>query len=316
MDLNDEELLTLALDSAASNVDAMPPKLWNRVSAATASDDVGAGGSTVVRRHAGWSVTDPSGITPLDAFVQTASEFGQVLDSLGTADWQKRTRLEGRPVRHLVEHLVGMERYVLGQLGRAEPLSADRREDHWPVTWDAARDMADLADEEVAGAWWREVLALISACAELGPEYPLRYHHLAGGVRGLLVSRTFELWAHGDDIRQAVGQPLDLLDEPRLTLMVRELMNALPFGVALTGSSLPGQTARFDLSGPGGGTFDVPLDLSGPAGVPDIVITTDVIALCRLAANRLATDDLGADVNGDQGLLQPVLAAAGAFAAD
>ena len=65
--------------------------------------------------------------------------------------------------------------------------------------------------------------------------------------------------AHGDDIRQAVGQPFSLLDEARLSLMVSELMGALPIGVMLKGDALPGKTARFNVTGSGGGTFDVPL---------------------------------------------------------
>ena len=74
-----------------------------------------------------------------------------------------------------------------------------------------------------------EVLELLTACAELGPDEPVRFHHLPG-TRGLMVLRTFELWTHGDDIRQAVGRPLDLLDEGRLSMMVSELMSALPSG--------------------------------------------------------------------------------------
>ena len=41
---------------------------------------------------------------------------------------------------------------------------------------------------------WLEALSLIAAGGELGPDQPIRYHHLAGSVRGVLVSRTFELW--------------------------------------------------------------------------------------------------------------------------
>ena len=93
-------------------------------------------------------------------------------------------------------------------------------------------------------------------------------------------------------------------------------MGALPIGVALTGEALPGRTARFHVTGPGGGTFDVPLALGEPAGAPDIVVTTDSIGLCRLAANRLGRGELEVDVEGDDSLLEVVLVAATAFAAD
>ena len=66
-------------------------------------------------------------------------------------------------------------------------LAADLREDHWPVTREAAADMARLPNQTVALHWWHEVMELIAVCGQLGPDRPVPYHHLAGGVRGLLV---------------------------------------------------------------------------------------------------------------------------------
>jgi uncharacterized protein (TIGR03083 family) len=310
MDLNRDDLVNLGLDAADADVRVMVPDLERHVDAIMATE----GARTP--RHERWSPNAPDGVGHLDAFVTTVSEFGALLDTLEPPEWALRTRVEGTVIRDLVEHLVGMERYLLGQLGRGDSFTADRREDHWPATRRAAADMSGLAVDDVVRTWWREVLQVIAVCGELGPDHPVRYHHLAGSVRGLLVSRTFELWTHGDDIRQATGRPLDLLDEARLSLMVSELMAALPIGMALAGGTEPGRTARFELSGWGGGTFTVPLAFGEEAGSPDIVIRTDTLRLCRLAANRLAPEELGAEVEGDPTLLAPVLAATAAFAAD
>jgi len=313
MDVNQDGLLELALDSAAAGTPDLPAGLWQRIASATTRSQADAAAPA---RHPGWVRPEASGISPLGAFADTAAGFGLLLASLGPSDWDRRTRVQGARVRDLVEHLVGMERYLLGQFGRRDPLAAHRREDHWPVTRAASADLSGEADEVVAQAWWHTLFKVLRACAELGPDHPVRYHHLAGTVRTLAVSRTFELWTHGDDVRQAVGRPLDLLDEPRLSLMVRELMHALPVGTLLTDQPLPGRTARFDLRGPGGGTFDVPLAVGEAPGYPDIVICTDTVVMCRLAANRLQVDELDAVIEGDRELLGPVLAAAGAFAAD
>jgi uncharacterized protein (TIGR03083 family) len=310
MDLSRDDLVTLGLD-AADAADLVPgPELERRIAAVATS---GGGGT---RRHELWTSQGPYRLGHLDAFVTTAAEFGALLDTLEPREWAQRTRVEGTEIRDLVEHLVGMERYLLGQLGRGPTFAADRREDHWPATRRAAADMTDLDVGDVVRVWWHEVLQVAAACGELGPDHPVRYHHLAGSVRGLLVSRTFELWTHGDDVRQATGRPLDLLDEARLSLMVSELMAALPIGMALTDGLQPGRTARFELGGWGGGTFTVPLAFGDEVGPPDIVIRTDTLRLCRLAANRLGADELGAEVEGDRRLLAPVLAAAAAFAAD
>jgi uncharacterized protein (TIGR03083 family) len=219
-------------------------------------------------------------------------------------------------VRDLVEHLVGMERYLLGQLGRRPRLVADRREDHWPATRLAVADLVDEPNGVVTFRWWFEVMDLIGACGELGPDHPISYHHLAGNLHGLLVSRIFELWTHGDDIRQAIGQPLNLLDDARLTLMVSELMEALPIGVMLSGNALPGRSARFDITGSGGRTYDVALAFGEMPGAPDVIITADALELCRFAANRLGESELAPVVEGDGSLLDPVLVAVTAFAAD
>jgi hypothetical protein len=150
----------------------------------------------------------------------------------------------------------------------------------------------------------------------LGPEQAVSYHHLAGSLRGLLVVRTFELWTHGDDIRRATGRPSHPLDEARWSLMVATLMRVLPLGLALMNSSQPGRTARFHLTGPGGGSFDVPLAAGEGPGEPDLTLTAAVIDLCRLAAGRLAPEAIDVVVEGDGALLEPILLGATAFAAD
>jgi uncharacterized protein (TIGR03083 family) len=318
--MSTDHLLRLAFDAVSARPAEMPPGL-EAATLARAQD------SGARRRHDGWSPPAPSAITSLTAFLRTAAEVGELLDGLGPDDWRATTAVEDATVRGLVEHMVGVERYVLGCLDRRPRLEAPRRQDHWPVSQEAAAGVSEESDRSLVQIWWSEVLALVEACAELGPDAPVAYHHLAGSLQGMLVVRTFELWTHGDDIRRATGRPLDELDEERLSLMVSELMRVLPFGLALEGCSQSGRTARFDLSGPGGGIFDVSLDVDavpappppGPNGataVPDITVTAVAVDLCRLAANRLAWDAFEVHVDGDRSLLEPVLVGAAAFAAD
>ena len=81
--------------------------------------------------------------------------------------------------------------------------------------------------------------------------------------------------------------------------MVKTLMRVLPLGLALMDSSQPGRTARFHLTGPGGGSFDVPLAAGETAGAPDLIVTAAVIDLCRVAAGRLAPDALDVAIEGE-----------------
>jgi hypothetical protein len=132
----------------------------------------------------------------------------------------------------------------------------------------------------------------------------------------MLVVRTFELWTHDDDIRRAIKRPPNPLDADRLALMSSDLMNVLNFGMAMSGTTQPGRTARINLMGPGGGSYDVALAPGEIAGLPDITITTSVLDLCRVASNRLSVDEIDLAVDGDRSLLEPILVGASAFAAD
>jgi uncharacterized protein (TIGR03083 family) len=240
----------------------------------------------------------------------------QMLDSLGPEDWEATTAVARATVRDLVAHLLGVERYVLGQLGVGTRLHAPNRDDHYPVSDAAAADLAGAPTNELAAAWWRETMRSVAACTDVGPDHPVAFHHLQGTVGGLLVVRTFELWTHDEDIRRATGRSPNELDDTRLSLMSSELMRLLAHGMALSGTARPGRTARIELTGPGGAPFDVSLAPDEIPGPPDVTVRTSALELCRLAANRVAVVDLAVEATGDRSLVEPMLVGAGAFALD
>lgn len=310
MDLTRTELVDIGLDALTADPVELPLGMGDRVRDAA-----------VARRrptmHAGWLTVDGE-LSAHGAFVTTAAELWQLLDTLSPEEWEQATEVAGGvTVRELVVHLVGVERYMLGQLGRRPGIDAPRRDDHFPVSSDVAADLAGADGRQLVQAWWAEALELLGACAEVGPDHEVAYHHLAGSVRGMLVTRTFELWTHDDDIRRAVGLPANDLDAPRLSLMSTALLNVLPFGLALAGTTRPGRTVRIELTGAGGGTgFDAPLAPGELPGAPDLTIGASALDLCRLAANRLGIDRIDLRVEGDRSLLEPVLVGATAFALD
>jgi uncharacterized protein (TIGR03083 family) len=301
MDLSPAELFDIGLDAVEADRSVLPPGMQARVLAA-ATDHQRPRSPT---------------ITSLSAFMRTAAELGHLLDTLSPDEWTLPTAVYDSSVRELVVHLVGVERYVLGQLGQRPRLDAPTREDHYPVSRAAAADLDGADGAQVVRVWWQEAMALIAASAEAGPHHPVTFHHLAGSVRGLMVVRTFELWTHDDDIRAATGRPLNDLDDARLSLMSSTLMDLLAQGIALSGTTRSGRTARLELTGPGGGTYDVALAPGETAGPVDVTIRTGALELCRLAADRVAVDALEVDVvDGDRSLLEPILVGAGVFALD
>jgi uncharacterized protein (TIGR03083 family) len=310
MDLTRTPLIELGLDLIEAAGTDVPAGMHDRILAAAMD-------ATRPTIHAAWA-SAPGELSSHAAFITTASELGDLLGALAHDDWTRRTEVDGgASVRDLVQHLVGVERYLLGQLGRRDPIAAPTVADHFPVLRRASSDLDGAADADVARAWWLEVLQLIAASAELGPDQSVAYHHLSGSLRGMLVIRTFELWTHHNDIRRAVGLPTNELDERRLTPMSSSLMGSLSGGMALSGTARPGRTARITLTGLGRArTFDVALTPGGVAGDPDIVIEVNTIDLCRLAANRLSRDMIDVKVDGDRSLLEPILVGATAFAMD
>jgi len=134
-------------------------------------------------------------------------------------------------------------------------------------------------------------------------------------VATMLVVRTFEIWTHTDDIRRAIGRPVDAPDAPSLTLMSNLAVNALPLGLALSGRSVAQRTARIVLTGPGGGTWDQALAVGEVAGAPDVTLVLDVVDYCRLASRRIAPDEVAVDIEGDAALGRHVLVGAGVFSA-
>lgn len=265
-------------------------------------------------RHPDWD-TEP-GRPALAAFLRTAAELGALLASLGPAEWDVETAVADSTVRELVAHLVGVERYALGQLGRRPALPAPGREDHCVVARLASADVRGAPAAELTRTWWSEVLAVTAVGAELGPSHPISFHQLPTDIRGLFIVRTFELWTHGDDVRRATRRPLNLLDADRLSLMSRQLLHVLSRGMAVSGTAQPGRTARINLTGDAAASYDVALAPGEVPGPPDVIITTSALDICRLAANRLPIAQLDAEVGGDRSLLEPILVGAGAFALD
>ena len=76
---------------------------------------------------------------------------------------------------------------------------------------------------------------------------------------------------------------------------------------------------RLVLTGPGGGTWDLPVRgaATAPARTPAaVLIVTDAAGFCRLVANRVTPADLDLYVTGEAGQVTAVLAAASTLALD
>ena len=158
----------------------------------------------------------------------------------------------------------------------------------------------------------------LARAGDLGAEVAV--HGLRIPVSLLLIVRAFELWVHDNDIRQAAGLPSSVPDPATLSLMTELAARLLPAAAARTGVDEP-MSLHLVLTGPGGGTWDVPIGTGGTGGADraepvDVVIVSDAVDFCRLVANRATPAGLDLHITGDAGRAAAVLAAAPALALD
>lgn len=273
----------------------------------------------LARRPAGRPQPAVTVCTPAESYDRSVEDFRALLSSLSEDEWQLPAHEEHGTVRELVAHLVGVERLCVAWLDPSAPPPVDPSVDHVTATRPVVDALAAATPAEVLGHWYDAARAVAAMAATGDPRRPVSFHDLTDDVDALLVTRTFELWAHAMDIAYATGRPMPTLDTERMALMSARFMAVLPHALAYRGRAMAGRSARFVLTGPAGGCYDVPLDprTSVPAdSEPDVTIITDVIDLCRLAARRLPAAALAVNIEGDEALAGAVLAAADGFARD
>lgn len=102
---------------------------------------------------------------------------------------------------------------------------------------------------------------------------------LGMSARTLGTARLMETWAHGLDIRAAVGEPPNIT--PRLRHVAWLVYNALPYAFAVAKREKPPGELRVELEAPGGETWSF-----GPDDAEDR-ITGDAAEFCRVGVQRL-----------------------------
>jgi hypothetical protein len=194
----------------------------------------------------------------------------------------------------------------------------DPHVDHVTATRPVVAKLAGLDGPEVARRWHEAARSVLARAVSGESARRVSFHDLTTTVDGLLVIRTFELWAHWMDIALATGQRIPVLDPGRMVLLSATLMNYVPDALTSRGATARG-TARFVLLGDGGGCYTVALDRQQVAPVsmqPDVTIIADTVDLCRVAGRRLAANDLDVTIEGDRELGAAILAGLATLARD
>ena len=192
-----------------------------------------------------------------------------------------------------------VERYVESRRGRDLEEVLDELEERLAERLSVYRADPEWAEREVQG-----------------PFGPTTWHDL-------LAIRTFDIWMHEQDVREALERPGGL-DTGAAALAVSVLFAELPRLVAKDAAVEPGNAVVLDLTGPtvgragarveehDGKARGIPLFTGEAEEHPDVVTTSLTMSTrvaARLAGGRRSPDDLHVVVHGDDGIARRVMAA-------
>jgi len=165
--------------------------------------------------------------------------------------------------------------------------------------------------EQICARFYAARRALVDLDRQLSPHAHVGGYPLASA----LVIRTFETWTHCEDIVVAVGRQHQEIEPPVMRTMSELAVQTLPVALAAKGYSFPGTTARIVMTGPGGGDWTIAVTPNeAVAPIPHVVLRVPAIDLCRRFADRVATDDVPLEVEGDLEFARALIDAASAFA--
>jgi uncharacterized protein (TIGR03083 family) len=190
----------------------------------------------------------------VEAFAHTAQAVVDLAHACSDDDLSRPTECPGWTVHDQISHVVGVEAWLEGHKDpRVEMPQYDHiRNDlgkkiEYAVELRRGRTGADvLAELEDVLAQRLSTLRspdLTDTSVITGPFGPDQ-------AATVMLLRTFDVWAHEQDIRSALGRPGDL-DSPAAAVFVSTVMAQLPNLVAKSTALEPGHTVVLDVTGPG-----------------------------------------------------------------
>lgn len=289
-----EQLRTAAAWIGASEALAPPPSLRDAVLGAARSRN----GSTD---------------EPLHAYLTETDRFDAIVDEVPSGAFGRSTP-NGLDIRELVIHLASMESLLAATIG--EPTQPDVDETdidlRTAIFIERYRDRGIDAAREV----WRRSIDAVRRWAidPANASADVACFGLVLSRDSLLLARSFETWTHADDIRRAMDRRLAPPEPSTLHRMAHMSVTATPIGLEVIGRAHRGKSARVVLTGPGGGSWLIPLGHSEAIEPPDVLLTLDTVDWCLLVAERITPESVPYEAEGEVGLVGDLAAAASAFA--
>ncbi|UGY92650.1 maleylpyruvate isomerase family mycothiol-dependent enzyme [Streptomyces gobiensis] len=257
----------------------------------------------------------------VDAWTHSIEAISELVNPLVEGEWNRATECPGWSVRDVVSHIIGIEcellgdprpihslprdlRHVVDETSRRMEVQVDVRRHHTgpemtsELEYTIIRRSRQLRNEKRAPS--------ARMMTPLGMELTLER---------LLQLRAFDVWAHEQDLRRALGTPGNL-DSPGALIARDVLVAGLPKVVAKKASAPANSAVVFDVSGPVEFMRTVRVDQGGTATVngspslgPAVTFSLDWETYVRLACGRVRPDAVAdrVKVEGDTALAKAIL---------
>jgi uncharacterized protein (TIGR03084 family) len=220
-------------------------------------------------------------------------ELFAVVRRIGPDDWFRASPAFGWDVRDAIAHLADTDELAIDTVldgPRALARESSRAASPEDVTFVGVLRGRRRSGREVL-AWCEETTAReVATLRALAPDDRVPWG-LGMRAPSFVTARLMETWAHGLDVRAALGA--DAPDTPRLQHVAWIAIRALPYAYTVAGREPPTEPVRFELDAPDGGTWtfgpdDARARVTGPAG-----------DLCRVFVQRLAASESRLVADGD-----------------
>jgi uncharacterized protein (TIGR03084 family) len=214
-----------------------------------------------------------------DLTAETAELLG-LLRPLDELSWSIPTPAEGWSIKDAVTHLAAFDdRQRLAVLEPATfRLEADAALQRGDLVEEARREAASLTAPQVLEWFERARSQMIDALGSCDPSSRIEWYGPPMSPASALTARLMETWAHGQDIRDALG--LEPAASPRLRHIALLGLRARGFAYAVRGLQAPATRLAAELTGPDGDRWWLgDEDAEG-------VVRGDALEFCLLVTQR------------------------------
>ncbi len=231
-----------------------------------------------------------------DVFTDIVAE-GEALDkivaSLDASRWALQTAAPGWTVKHQIAHMASVFR--IAGLAASDPglfvkMTAGAEKDFDAAVSEMLKPYLAASTDDLFARWRAERDAAVTALAALPPDQlvPWVARQLPAGV--LACAGMMELFAHGQDIADAVGVQREHTD--RIGHLAWFATRNRDFGYQVRGLTPPEAPFRYELTAPSGAIWEF-----GPADAEQR-ITGPALNFCLLVTRRRHRDDLAVRATG------------------